>query len=80
MTRPMSLLTTELAYALSVLISQCNVADTLLPHGAAEVLLRNALNESSAEHRDVAGMNTRICTILENSGNISNRSLSSIAP
>ena len=79
MTRPMSLLTTELAYVLSVLISAM-LLTRLLPHGAVEVLLRNTLNERSAEHCDVASMTARICTTLENSGNISNRSFSCIAP
>ena len=35
--------------------------------------LYNTLNDRSAEH-DVAGVTARICTTLENSGNISNRS------
>ena len=52
-------------------VNKCDVTDTLLPHGAAEVTfnLRNALNNRSAEH-DVAGITARICTTLENSGNI----------
>ena len=62
-------------------INKCNVADMLLPHGAAEVssssILHNALNDRSAEH-DVAGITEGICTTLENYGNISNRSFSCI--
>ena len=60
-------------------VNKCNVADMLLPHCAAEVLLRNGLNERSAKHRDLAGMTATICTTLENAGNISNRSFSCIA-
>ena len=41
---------------------------------------RNALNDRSAEHRDVTDITARICTTLENSGNIANRSFSCIAP
>ena len=52
----MPLLTTELAYALSMLISAMNITDTLLPHAAAH-------NDRSAEH-DVAGITERICTTL----------------
>ena len=61
----MSLLTTEVVYALSMLISAMNITDTLLPHGVARVSfnLRNALNDRSAEH-DVAGITARICSTL----------------
>ena len=52
-------------------VNKWNVADTLLPHGAVELSFHNALNDRSAEH-DVAGITARICTTLENSGNISN--------
>ena len=37
MIRSMSLLTTELAYALSMLISAMNITDTVLPHDVAQV-------------------------------------------
>ena len=63
----MSLLTTELVYALSMLISAMNITDTLLPHGVAQVSfqynLPNVMNNRSAE-RDVAGITARICTTL----------------
>ena len=42
MIRSMSLLTTELAYALSMLISAMNITDTLLPHGVAQVSSQSA--------------------------------------
>ena len=65
-------------------VNKCNVAGTLLPHGAAELSFQSAqrtkrtqLNDRSAEH-DVAGITVRICTTLENSGNRSNRSFSCI--
>ena len=75
MIRSMTLLTTELAYALSMLIGSM-----LLTHCCPMVLrwsvfnLRNALNDHSAEHI-VASITSRIFTTLENSGNISNRFL-----
>ena len=74
MIRSMSLLTTELAYALSMLISAM-----LLTRCVPMVLRRyvfnrrSALNDRSTEH-DIAGIAASICTTLENSGNISNRS------
>ena len=67
MIRSMSLLTTELAYALSMLISAMKITNTLLPHGVAQVSFQSAqrtpLNDRSAEH-DVAGITARICTTL----------------
>ena len=74
--RPMSLLTAELAYDFSMLLTRC----CLMVLRRQVFNQRNALNERSAEHRDVASMTARICTTLENSGNISNRSFSCIAP
>ena len=80
MIRSMSLLTTELAYALSMLISAM-----LLTHCCPWCCvrryvfnLRNALTDRSAEH-NVAGITPRICITLENSGNISNTSFLCIA-
>ena len=59
-------------------VNKCNVADTLLPHGAVEASFQSAQRtERFAEH-DVAGITARICTTLENSGNISNTSFSCI--
>ena len=64
----MSLLITELAYSLSLLISAM-----LLTRCCPMVLqryafnLRNPLNDRSAEH-DVAGITARICTTLETLG------------
>ena len=37
MVKSISLLSTELAYSLSVSVNKCDVTDALLPHGAAEV-------------------------------------------
>ena len=57
-------------------VNKGEVTDTLLLRRKV-FILRNALNDRSAEH-DVAGITARICTTLENSGNISNRPFSCI--
>ena len=46
-------------------VNKCDVAETLLPHGAAEISFQSA--HRSAEH-NVAGITPRICTPLENTG------------
>ena len=60
-------------------VNKCDVTDTLLPMVLRRYVfnLRNALNDRSAEH-NVAGITLRICTALENTGNVSNRSFSCI--
>ena len=58
MIRSMSLLTTELAYALSIL-NKCDVTDTLLPHGAAEVRFHSSQRNECSQPRPQAGWNAR---------------------
>ena len=60
-------------------VNKCDVTDTLLPMVLRRYVfnMRNALNNRSAEH-NVAGITPSICTTLENTGNISNRSFSCI--
>ena len=55
-------------------VNKCDVTETLLPHGAAEISFHSAhrtdrMNDRSAEH-NVAGITPRICNPLENTGQI----------
>ena len=75
----MLLLTKELEQALSIMLTSAMLLACCFPMVLLRYVFnrRNALNDRSAEH-DVAGITARICTTLENSGNISNRSFSCI--
>ena len=61
-------------------VNKCDVTDTLLLHGATEVSFQSVeRTECRSEDHDVAGITARICTTLEHSGNVSNRSFSCTA-